>query len=265
MMDNQGAPREASSMRPHLLILGGTTDARALAERLAPREDLAVTLSLAGRTLNPAALPVPVRVGGFGGAEGLATFLREHRIAALLDATHPYAAQISTNADAASRAAGVPMLALRRPAWAPEPGDDWRPVTDVAAACAALGATPRRVFLALGRQEVAGFAQAPQHRYLIRSVDPILPPPPMPEVTCLTARGPFTLADEEALLDAHRIEAIVCKNSGGTASFAKLRAARARGLPVFMLERPALPDAPHVDTVQAALDWLHHALSLRAV
>jgi len=263
MMDNQGAPREASSMAQHILLLGGTTEARVLAERLAPRGE--VTLSLAGRTLNPAALPVPVRVGGFGGAEGLAAYLREHRIAALLDATHPYAARISANAWQAARAARVPLLALTRPAWVPEAGDDWRPVADVAAACVALGLAPRRVFLALGRQEVAGFAAAPQHRYLIRSVDPITPPPPMPDVTCLTARGPFTLADEEALLDAHRIEAIICKNSGGTASFAKLVAARARRLPVFMLARPSLPDAPQVATVEAALAWLDHALSRREV
>lgn len=236
-----------------------------MAERLAPRNGLTVTLSLAGRTRNPAALPVPVRIGGFGGVEGLAAYLREHRIAAVLDATHPYAARISANAHLAARAGGVPLLALARPAWVPDAGDDWRPVADVPAACVALGFAPRRVFLALGRQEVAGFAAAPQHRYLIRSVDPITPPPPMPDVTCLTARGPFTLADEAALLDAHGIEAIICKNSGGTASFAKLVAARARRLPVFMLARPALPDAPHVATVEAALAWLDHALSRREV
>lgn len=264
-MDNQGAPREASSMQPHLLLLGGTTEARELAGRLAVRTDVTVTLSLAGRTLNPIAMPVPVRSGGFGGAAGLEAWLREHRIAALLDATHPYAARISANAALAARGAGVPLLALRRPAWVPQPGDGWRPVADVAAACAALGATPRRVFLALGRQEVAGFAAAPQHRYLIRSVDPIMPPPPMPDITCLTARGPFTLADEEALLDQHSIEAIICKNSGGSASFAKLVAARARRLPVFLLARPALPEVPQVATVEAALQWLDHALSRRAV
>jgi precorrin-6A/cobalt-precorrin-6A reductase len=265
MMDNQGESREASSMAQHILLLGGTTEARALAVQLAPRAGLTVTLSLAGRTLNPAALPVPVRIGGFGGAAGLEAFLREYRIAALLDATHPYAARISANAHLAARRAGVPLLALTRPAWVSEPGDDWRPVADVAAACAALGAVPRRVFLALGRQEVAAFAAAPQHSYLIRSVDPIIPAPVMPQVTCLTARGPFTLVDEEALLDAHGIEGIVCKNSGGTATFAKLVAARARRLPVFMLARPALPDAPHAATVGEALAWLDHALSRREV
>jgi precorrin-6A/cobalt-precorrin-6A reductase len=252
-------------MAHHILLLGGTTEARALAEHLALRAGIRVTLSLAGRTLNPAALPVPVRSGGFGGAEGLEAYLREHRIAALLDATHPYAARISANACFAAARAGVPILALSRPAWVPQAGDDWRAVADLAEACLALGEAPRRVFLALGRQEVAGFAAAPQHRYLIRSVDPIIPAPAMPHVTCLTARGPFTLADEEALLDAHAIQAIICKNSGGTASFAKLVAARARRLPVFMLARPPRPEAPQVTTVQAALNWLDHALSRREV
>jgi precorrin-6A/cobalt-precorrin-6A reductase len=261
MMDNHGAVREASSMRHHTLLLGGTTEARLLAERLAARPDLRVTLSLAGRTANPASLPVPVRTGGFGGAEGLAAYLRAERVAVLLDATHPYAARISANAHRAAQQAGVPMLALRRPAWQPTPEDDWREVADVAAACAALGTVPRRVFLALGRQEVAGFAAAPHHRYLIRSVDPIEPPLPMPDVTCVTARGPFTLADDMALLAAHGIEAIVCKNSGGSASAAKLVAARARRLPVFLLARPALPDAPHVTGVDEALAWLDHALA----
>jgi len=224
-----------------------------------------VTLSLAGRTQRPLAMPVPVRVGGFGGAEGLEAWLRDQRVAALLDATHPYAARISANAAMAARRAGVPLLVLARPAWEPGAGDDWRQVADVAAACAALGAAPRRVFLALGRQEVAGFAAAPQHRYLIRSVDPVTPPPPMPDVTCLTARGPFALENEERLLDAHRIEVIVCKNSGGTASRAKLLAARARRLPVLMLQRPPPPEAPSVASVAAALDWLVHALHLRGV
>lgn len=236
-----------------------------MAERLAARDDLDVTLSLAGRTQSPAALPVPVRVGGFGGAEGLEAWLREHRVAALLDATHPYAARISAHAALAASRAGVPLLCLARPAWVPEAGDDWRPVADVDAARVALGEAPRRVFLALGRQEVAGFAMAPWHRYLIRSVDPIIPPPPMPDVTAITARGPFSLADEESLLDTHRIEMIVCKNSGGTASHAKLLAARARGLPVLMLRRPTPPDAPQVTNVQDALDWLSHALKLRGV
>lgn len=265
MMDNQAALGEGSAMRHHILLLGGTTEARALAESLALRADLRVTLSLAGRTANPAALPVPVRIGGFGGAEGLAAFLRAEQVSVLLDATHPYAARISANASLAARQAGVPLVALRRPPWQPVAGDHWHDVADVKAACAALGPAPQRVLLALGRQEVAGFEAAPQHHYLIRSVDPIEPPPPMPHVTCLTARGPFSLANEATLLDAHRIEAIVCKNSGGPASFAKLEAARARRLRVFLLMRPTLPDGPSCGTVGEAIRALDHALSRRAV
>jgi precorrin-6A/cobalt-precorrin-6A reductase len=263
MMDNQAAPGEASAMAHHLLLLGGTSEARALATRLASRGDVRVTLSLAGRTAKPAALPVPVRIGGFGGAEGLARYLRAERVEVLLDATHPYAARISAHAQAAAMAVGVPLVALRRPAWVPQPGDDWREVADVAAACAALGEAPRRVFLALGRQEVAGFAAAPQHRYLIRSVDPFAPP--MPDCVCVTARGPFALADEARLLEEHRIEVIVCKNSGGAASVAKLEAARAMRLPVLMLARPALPAGPACATVEEALVALDHVLSRRGV
>ena len=210
-----------------------------------------MTLSLAGRTAHPLAMPVPVRVGGFGGVAGLVAWLRAERIDVLVDATHPYAARISANAVAATRITGVPLVALRRPGWRVGPGDDWRSVPDLAVALAALGDAPRRVFLALGRQEVAGIVAAPQHAYLIRSVDPILPA--IPGATCITARGPFDVADEAALLRAHRIEAIICKNSGGAASEGKLIAARQLGLPVLMLARPVLPDVPGCETVEAAL------------
>jgi precorrin-6A/cobalt-precorrin-6A reductase len=265
MMDNQGAPGEGSAMVHRILLLGGTTEARLLAERLALRPDLSATLSLAGRTASPAALPLPVRIGGFGGAAGLADHLQAARVDLLVDATHPYAARISAHARLAAHQAGLPLVALRRPAWQPGPGDDWLEVADAAAACAALGDAPRRVFLALGRQELASFVWAPQHRYLIRSVDPIDPPPPMPEVTCLTARGPFALAEEAALLAAHRIEAIICKNSGGGASFAKLEAARALRLPVFLLARPAEAEAPACESVAETLAAIDHALARRGV
>ena len=147
-----------------ILILGGTTEARRLAEGLARRHDLAVTLSLAGRTAHPVAQPVPVRIGGFGGAQGLADYLAAERIDALIDATHPYAAIIAANAARAAGAAGVPLLGLRRPPWMAVAGDRWIEVDDVAAAVRALGEAPRRVFLALGRNEIAAFETAPQHR-----------------------------------------------------------------------------------------------------
>ena len=244
-----------------ILILGGTIEARRLAERLAGRAELAVTLSLAGRTAAPAVQPVPVRIGGFGGAQGLADYLSKERIDALIDATHPYAAVISANAAAAARSAGVPLLALRRPPWIATAGDRWTEVAHVPAAASALGAAPRRVFLALGRNELAPFAGAPQHQYLVRSVDPVEPPLAVPHAVYVTGRGPFGEADDRALLEQHRIEVVVAKNSGGTATYGKIAAARALGLPVIMLRRPALPQVPAVATVDEAVAWLDHALT----
>lgn len=224
-----------------------------------------MTLSLAGRTAAPAALPVPVRSGGFGGVAGLADYLTAERIGALIDATHPYAAVISANAAQAARLANVPLLAFRRPAWARREGDRWTEVADVNAAVEALGEKPRRVFLALGRKEVAPFAQAPQHHYLVRSVDPIDPPLAVPHADYILARGPFGEDDERTLLTAHGIEVIVSKNSGGSATYGKIAAARALGIDVIVLRRPDLPDVPAVETVDAALAWLDHALAPQAV
>jgi precorrin-6A/cobalt-precorrin-6A reductase len=179
-----------------LLILGGTAEARALAGVLAKREAFAVTLSLAGRTADPAPQPVPVRRGGFGGAAGLARYLRDEEIEILIDATHPYAAAVSANAAEAARIAGVKLLALRRPAWRKVAGDDWIEVDTVADAVRAIGEAPRRVFLALGRKELHPFEAAPQHSYLVRSVDPVEPPLAVPHATYVdhaltlsTARG----------------------------------------------------------------------------
>lgn len=222
-------------------------------------------LSLAGRTAQPAAQPLPVRIGGFGGAAGLAAWLRQNATRAVVDATHPYAATISANAASAAAASGLPLLALRRPPWVPQPGDLWTEVADAEAAVAALGALPRRVFLALGRQEVASFAVAPWHRYLIRSVDPVDPPLAVPEARYLTARGPFPEAAERALLAREGIEAIVCKNSGGSATYGKIAAARALGIAVVMLRRPALPAVEEVASPEAALAWLAHRGLLRGV
>jgi precorrin-6A/cobalt-precorrin-6A reductase len=241
-----------------VLILGGTTEARRLAERLAPRHDLDVTLSLAGRTSNPVPHPVPVRVGGFGGPEGLADHLTSERIDRLIDATHPYAAQMSANAAQAARLAGVPLLALRRPAWRPVAGDRWTEVADTCAAVRALGEMPRRVFLALGRNEIAAFTAAPQHHYLVRSVDPVEPPLAVPDAVYIRARGPFREADDRALLAAHAIDVVVSKNSGGDAAYGKIAAARTLGTAVILLRRPALPEAPAVETVDDAVAWLAH-------
>jgi precorrin-6A/cobalt-precorrin-6A reductase len=244
-----------------ILILGGTAEARQLAGRLADRADLAITLSLAGRTMAPAPQPVPVRFGGFGGPQGLADHLAATRIDVLVDATHPYAATISANAARAAALAGVPLVALRRPAWVAVAGDRWIEVADAAGSVAALGALPRRVFLALGRQEIAPFAAAPQHCYLVRSVDPIDPPLDVPDAVYITGRGPFAEADERALLARHRIDIIVAKNSGGSATYGKIAAARALGLAVVMLRRPALPQVAAVETVEDAVAAIDHALA----
>jgi precorrin-6A/cobalt-precorrin-6A reductase len=251
-------------MAKKILILGGTAEARALAERLAPRADLEVTLSLAGRTAAPARQAVPVRVGGFGGADGLADYLKRERIDVLIDATHPYASVISANAVAAARTADVHLIALQRPPWTPLAGDRWTEVKDVAAAVEALGKTPRRAFVTLGRNELAPLESAPQHFYLIRSVDPVEPRLALPQAQYVTARGPFAEAGERTLMASHGIEVVIAKNSGGTATYGKIAAARALGIAVIMLPRPAAPDRPAVHTVDDALARLDHALTSAA-
>ncbi|MEH6693204.1 MAG: cobalt-precorrin-6A reductase [Pseudorhizobium pelagicum] len=247
-------------MKHSILILGGTAEARKLAERLSGDPSYQVELSLAGRTLVPAEHAVPLRVGGFGGADGLAEYLRESGIAMLVDATHPYAAQISANAAAASRLSGVPLLALRRAPWQRQESDRWRQVASVVVAVSALGETPRRVFLTLGRQELLPFEAAPQHDYLIRSVDPVEPPLSVPHAAYLTDRGPFEEAQEAALLSGHGIEVIVAKNSGGPASYGKIAAARALGIDVVLIQRPELPDVDAVGSVDEMVERLAHAL-----
>lgn len=219
-----------------------------------------MTLSLAGRTAKPVRQPVPVRVGGFGGAEGLARYLTEHRIDLLVDATHPHAARISANAAMAVQDTGVPLLALRRPAWEPVEGDRWTGVDDVQGAVDALGTAPRRVFLALGRQEVGPFEAAAQHSYVIRSVDPIEPPLSVPHATYLLDRGPFREADEAAQLAAHGIDVVVAKNSGGAATYGKIAAARRLGIEVVLVRRPVLPTADAVDSVEEAERAIDHRL-----
>ena len=248
-----------------LLILGGTAEARALNERLAGRAGLAVVASLAGRTARPVPQPSAVRVGGFGGAEGLADHLRRESFAAMVDATHPYAAAISRNAARASVLAGVPLLALRRPPWRRQAGDLWEEAADAADAAARLGSAPRRVFLALGRQELRAFEAAPQHRYLVRSVEPVAPPLRVPWAEYRLARGPFEFAAERAMLEAHGTEVIVAKNSGGEATRGKMVAARELGIRVLLLRRPALPTVPEAAELGAALRWLDHVLALRGV
>ena len=249
---------------PRVLILGGTTEGRLLGERLAKRGSLDVTLSLAGRTAAPVPHAVPVRIGGFGGAAGLAYYLAAERIDALIDATHPYATIISGNACAAARERAVPFVALRRAPWRAVAGDRWLEVNDTGSAVRAIGETSRSVFVALGRNELAPFTGAPQHRYLVRSVDPVDPPLPLPQVSYVTARGPFSEAADRALMVEHEVDVIIAKNSGGIAAYGKIAAARALGIEVILLRRPPESAAPAVDTIEDAIAWLDHAITSTA-
>jgi precorrin-6A/cobalt-precorrin-6A reductase len=243
---------------PHLLILGGTTEASALAAACAAR-GVATTLSYAGRTAAPAAQPVPVRIGGFGGVAGLTEHLRREGVTHLVDATHPFAAQMSGHAVAAATAAGVPLLALTRPAWVAQAGDRWTHVSDIAGAVAALDGPARRVMLALGRMHVEAFAAQPQHHYLLRFVDRPDAAPPLPQYDLVVDRGPFTVAGDRALIERHGIDLVVAKNAGGSGAAAKLAAARDLGLPVLLIDRPMLPARAEVHDVAAVLAWLGHA------
>ncbi|WP_151475928.1 cobalt-precorrin-6A reductase [Streptomyces albicerus] len=245
-------------MSPHVLVLGGTTEARELAASLAARPGMRVTTSLAGRVSRPGALEGDVRVGGFGGAEGLAEWLRSQRVDAVVDATHPFAAGITANAARAAAATGVPAVVLRRPGWEPGPGDRWHSAASLAEAAALLPPLGHRVFLTTGRLGLAAFTRGPELHYLVRSVEP--PEPPMPRHTeVLLARGPFTVEDETTLLREHRIDVVVTKDSGGSATAAKLTAARELGLPVVVVRRPPLPEgiraAPDVPSVLARLGF----------
>lgn len=244
-----------------ILILGGTTEARALAAALASRVDLDTVLSLAGRTADPAPQPVPVRSGGFGGAEGLARYVNDEEIDLVIDATHPFAARISANAAQAATQCAVTAFALRRPAWVPVEGDDWLSVHSVSQAIAALGDAPLRVFLATGRQEAHQANAAPQHHYWVRSVDPVEPPLTVPHVSYIHSRGPFRREDEFEMLRRHGIEVVVAKNSGGDATYGKIEAARQLGIKVIMVERAETAGLPVVETVDAALDRIDHFVS----
>ncbi len=215
-------------------------EASAMARRLGDR-GLAATLSYMGRVERPKPQPIPVRIGGFGGVPGLVQYLADQRITHVIDATHPFAAQMSSNAVAACAQTQTPLIALTRPAWQPVPGDDWQRVPDMAAAVAALAGPPRRIMLAIGRMHLAEFAAQPQHHYLLRLVDAPTETPPLPHHTVTIDRGPFSAEADEALMRAHAIELIVAKNAGGTGSVSKLQAARALNLPVLMIDRPHLP------------------------
>ncbi len=251
-------------MKKNLLILGGTTEATALCHSLSAA-GIGGTVSFAGRVKRPVRQPLPQRVGGFGGVAGLERYLTDHAISHAIDATHPFAAQMSANAVAACEAAGVPLIALTRPAWQAGPGDEWTHVPDIAGAVAALDRPAVRVMLAVGRMHLAEFAPNPQHFYLLRLID--RPDAPLPFADCqiVQDRGPFSIAGDLALMRAQRIDLVVSKNSGGTGAYAKIIAARQLGLPVVMIDRPALPARREAHSVDEVLAWLAHSGTDRGV
>lgn len=238
-----------------VLLLGGTTEASALAEALA-QCDIKAWFSYAGRTLKPKTQPIPTRIGGFGGVAGLVDWLRQHDVSHLIDATHPFAAGMSANALQACALTGVEFCAFERLAWQAESADRWRCVPDIAAAVDALPEEQSKIFLAIGRQHIEAFAKQPQHHYLLRLVDPPQTPLPLPWVNWLVERGPFTAEQDLAMLHEHAIDMIICKNSGGSAAVSKLIAARELHLPVIMIDRPILQDSKRCHSVDEVLGWL---------
>lgn len=248
--------------KPLILILGGTTEARTLAERLAMIGGLRVMTALAGRTRAPAHPAGDVRHGGFGGAEGLATFLRDEGIAAVIDATHPFATRIAANACRACHDANVPRLILTRPDWQAQPGDRWHWVNDAAQAARLLPSLGRRALLTIGGGQVAAFANIAGVHLVVRAVDP---PPDLPAgADLILDRGPYGLAAEAQLLATYGIDVMVSKASGGTAVAAKLAAARGAGLPVILLRRPCPPPGDQAVDVNAAVIWLQATLKAMA-
>jgi precorrin-6A/cobalt-precorrin-6A reductase len=239
-----------------VLILGGTGEAFRLAARVADEGGIAAVLSLAGRTRSPRPQPLPTRSGGFGGVAGLRAWLREHGIARVVDATHPFAEQMSHHAVQACAGEGIPLLVLTRPGWQPIEGDRWTMAADAPAAAAALGPVALRVFLTVGRLSLGAFAAAPAHDYLVRAIDPPGDLSFLPRASLVFARPPFTIDAERALLLRERIEVIVTKDSGGEATYAKMAAARDLGVPAVVIERPRHAGARETFDIEEALVFL---------
>jgi precorrin-6A/cobalt-precorrin-6A reductase len=239
-----------------LLILGGTSEASALARQVADQPDVAAILSLAGATAEPAPAPIPQRIGGFGGAESLAAFLAREHIDAVVDATHPFASRISANAVAACGATRTPLVVFSRPPWTREPGDRWIEVAAMDDAVPALGTQRKTVFLTQGRLQLAAFARAPQHRYIVRAIDRPADIDALPDHKLILARGPFTIRDELELMKHEGIEMLVTKNSGGRATYAKIEAARALEIEVIVVRRPPAPEAETLHDLDAVMAWI---------
>jgi precorrin-6A/cobalt-precorrin-6A reductase len=246
-------------MSKRLLVLGGTGDAAQLIQQAATIPDLAIVASLAGRTPKPNIPSVgTVRIGGFGGVAGLIQFLQDEQIDLIVDATHPFAAQISHNAAAAAIACGIPRLLVDRPGWTQVDGDNWITVADHQAAAAVLPDFGQRFFLTIGRQELATFAPLTDCWFLMRMIT--LPDPPIPPGEVILQQGPFSVEQEMALIEKYAIDAIVSKNSGGHATYAKIEAARRLNRPIVMIPRPVLSPGEVVETTAAAIEWIRKML-----
>ena len=250
-----------------VLVLGGTFEASKLAGLLAGQSGISSMLSFAGRTKALRPPQIPYRTGGFGGVDGLQAYLDAERIDVLVDATHPFAEQMSRHAAIAAARAKIPLIVLSRPAWVAQPGDHWIDVADMAAAAAALGREPKRVFLTIGRLQIGTFAAAPQHFYLIRTIEPLMVSPNLPRHRVILGRGPFAFEAEDKLLREESIDVVVSKNSGGAAAFAKLVVARHLGLPVVMVAGPQRAAGPVLHDPAEAMNFIlrHRAALPRGV
>ena len=250
-----------------VLLLGGTGEASLLARAIVERfgKDVALTTSLAGRTERPLPVPGDVRIGGFGGVAGLRTYLSEHRIDLVIDATHPFADQISAHARLACEATAVKRLTLVRPMWQRHSRDRWIDVDDLAGAAAIVGTVGCRAWLTVGASELDVFAHVTDVRFLVRLIHAPATPPPLKFHEILLGRGPFSLIEEQHVLQRHAIDVLVCKASGGGATEAKLIAAREAALPVIMVRRPAIEPGDTVDSIAAALNWLDAFLAALAI
>ena len=250
----------AKIMAKRILILGGTRDALELADALSAEAHFSVIYSLAGRVEHPRLPNCETRIGGFGGVNGLSTYLADNRIHAVIDATHPFAATIKQHAEQASQQQELPLLALVRPPWNAVEGDIWHEVPDLNSAAALVPRLGKRIFLAIGRQEVSVFAPCTDEYLLIRAIEPPTGPLP-PNCDILLARGPFHFEDELKLLRDHAIDLVVTKNSGGPATYPKIAAARELHIPVVMVQRPRAPQVPSVATISSVLAWLQNISS----
>ena len=244
-----------------LLILGGTGEARQLADTLATRPGLSIITSLAGRTVEPRRPAGELRIGGFGGAAGLADYLRRAQVDLVIDATHPYAAAISRHAVEACRSAAKPLLRFERGPWRAETGDRWVEVDSLTAAARAAPSLGRRAFLTIGIKELSTFAGIPGLWFLVRLVEKPAEPLPLVDYEIVPERGPFLASAERDLLRGREIDFVIAKNSGGAATYGKIVAARELGLPIVLLRRPELPAAEMAGTIEQAVGWIEKILA----